>query len=360
MIALKARKTKIVLMAVFLMLVVARAMAPEVLQGKINDYLAKFSESYYGHIGDFDLSILRGAYRLENFTLHLKTDGAAAKEPFLTAVQVDVSVAWREIFKGRILTDIVADQVRISADHAVKARPDETIEDAKKAGNKLFPVEVERIELRNSQMEYKEHGVFIDSIDGRLSNVTTTENNPLSLLSLNGNFLGKTPIKIAGSFNRSQTPIAWYIAAEMQKLSLPDINGVVSKKVPLTFKMGKLDLYAEVKSEKGRVTGYLKPFLKDAEVVGDEKDFKNLKHAGIEISVALLNMLFRSGENHTVATRVLFSYEKGDFQWNAGEVLGNLFKHGYVEELSPGIENLLSLSSQAEKQVDKKDKKKEN
>ena len=231
-----------------------------------------------------------------------------------------------------------------------KENPKQAAGEAGDAGKKLFPVEIERVEVRNSRVEYKDLKIFVDQIEGRVSHVTGTAENPISLLTLRGFFQGKAAVKIVGDLDMVNKPLAWVLAAEVQRYELVNSSSLVTKYVPLTFKKGILDLYAEVKSEKGRISGYLKPFMKDAEVVGDDKDFKSIKHFGIEITVAFLNLLFRSGDDHVLATKFLFSYENKKFEWNMNEVISELFKNGYKEPLPRGTENLLTLKSKETKE----------
>lgn len=342
---MKIRIKYVILFSLVVLLGVARVLVPPVVLKKTNEYLATFSETYYAHVDDFDLSILRGAYRFEDVIITLKEKQT---KPFATAEVVDVSISWSQLLKGRISTDVVATEVKLIADQAiskkVKSNTKGSVEDAKQVKDKLFPVKVEKIEIKNSRIEYSDLNIYANQIEGRLSNVTPTPDNPLSLLTLRGFLLGKTPLKAVSTINMTEDPLAWVVAVEVQRLNLVDSNFLTSRFVPLTFKAGVLDIYSEVKSEKGRVSGYVKPFLKDGDVIGDQGDFKGLKHLGMELSTAALNVFFQSNDKKTVATKVLFTYENGNFEWNKSEAFTQLFKNGYQDNLTPGLENLLTLS----------------
>lgn len=345
---MKMKPKYLVLLSLVVLLVIVRVLVPSVVLKKTNEYLTTFSETYYAHVGDFDLSILRGSYRFEDVVIALKEN---KEKPFATAAVVDVSISWGQLFRGRILTDVIATEMNLIADQAiskkVKSNTKGSVEDAKQVKEKLFPVQVERLELRNSRIEYRDLNIFADQIEGRLSNVTVTKENPLSLLTLRGLLLGKTPLKAVSTINMTEDPLAWVVAVEVQRLNLTDTNFLTSKYVPLTFKAGILDVYSEVKSENGKISGYVKPFLKNGDILGDNGDFKGFKHFGIELSTAALNLFFSSNEKKTVATKVLFTYENGKFDWNKSEAFTELFKNGYQENLNPGLENLLTLTQRS-------------
>ena len=347
--SIKFKIKYLILGGLLILLIVARIMAPTIILSKTNDYLSSFSENYTGHVGDFDLSLWRGAYFFKNIELALKTD---ATKPFATVKVVEVSIAWSQIFYGRIVTDVIANEVVIVVDRAfttVKKNKSKSAEDAKNVKSKFFPVTTEKIEIRNSRIEDLELNLFADQIEGRLSHVTATPENPLSILTLRGLLLGKTPLKIASTLNLTEDPVAWVFAAEVQKLNLVDTNFFTKRYIPITFKSGILDIFSEIKSENGKISGYVKPFLKDGVIFGDDKDFESIKHFGIELTVAALNLFFRSNNKHVVATRVLFTYNEGQFEWNQSEAFTELFKNGYQQQLNPGLENLLTLSKKSYK-----------
>lgn len=105
-------------------------------------------------------------------------------------------------------------------------------------------------------------------------------------------------------------------------------------------------MFGEVKGERNGIRGYVKPFLKKAEFVGDTKDFSNLKHFGIEIATASANLILRTSSEHIVATKVDFSYENSKFDWNASKAISEAVKNGFQSKLEPGIENQFSISNE--------------
>lgn len=341
-------KTRIALI-VILVLVAVRLAAPPIILNNLNAFLGNFSPVYHGHIEDLDLAIWRGAYRLEGIRIGLK-DGT--DRPFATAEAVDVSLAWRELLRGRIVTDIVAEAVGLrlskSLFAAMQAVPEDSANEAKSAGEKVFPLEVARIDLRQSFIESPDvpgstasNPMRVQGLEGRVSNLLSSEGNENSPFMLRGVLPDGAPLKVAGSFNKVADPLSWVVGAEVRGFKLTTANPASQELVPITFVRGTLDLYAEAKSQGGKITGYLKPFVRDMAVVGDEGDFTSFKHFGIEVGAAAVNLFFRSGEKKTVATRILFAYEEGTFRWNASSAFSDLIKNGYREELQPGLENLL-------------------
>ena len=98
--------------AVIIVILGIRFVAPLVVLRGLNRYLADFSPIYSGHVDDLNLSLFRGAYRIQGVELRLKAPG---KQPdrFVYGRAIDVSLDWRELFKGRITTDIEVDRTEI-------------------------------------------------------------------------------------------------------------------------------------------------------------------------------------------------------------------------------------------------------
>ncbi len=353
-------KSKIIITSLLIVLIAIRAVLPAILLPKINSYLKDFSEVYAFHIDDFDLSIFRGAYRFEGLTGKLRGKEAH----FITANYIDVSLSWRELFRGRILTDVIADQVKFTLtpdlmDGSKAQSAKATLDEGKQAKEKLFPFSASRIDIRNSDFRFAdlaglppELQLEVTGLEGRLNNVTSSAEDPISLFVGKGSFMNSGAIKVVGELNQAAKPLDWNFDIELKSFEATKLNAFLKRKVPLTFETGTLDAYIEVKSQKAKIEGYAKPFLKNAHFLGDEQDFKGIKHFGVEITIAALNALLKSSADKSVATRVVFSYDaKDSFQWNASHAISTALAHGFKDKLEPGLENIYDLKLTKPKEV---------
>ena len=335
------------------MLVAIRMVLPSIILSETNKFLSSFSKDYTLHIDDLDLALFRGAYRFEGVTGKMHK----YNEPFLKLDRIDISLAWRELLKGKLQTDIVIDGMKflLSTEllNVVKGNKDTSKKDAKNAGDKLFPMEVSRIDIKNSELQIGDvEGLppelrwRVSQIEGRLTNAVPTKEDPISLITLKGALFDKSDLKVLAQYKVLETPIAWYSAIELRNFELSNANELLKRKVALTFKAGSLDLYGEVKGEKNKIEGYVKPFMKKADIVGDTKDFSTLKHFGIEVATATANIILRTTSQHVVATKVEFNYQNSKFDWNASKAISEAVKNGFQSKLEPGIENQYGLKNE--------------
>lgn len=351
-------KTKyIVLFSLIALCLIGRAFLPQYLLKKTNQYLSEFSPVYKAHLEDFDLSFIRGAYRFEGITAELKDK---SKKQFLHVNEIDVSIAWREVFRGKIVTDIVVDKADFVFIKDIKKLATKK-EKAKDAKETLFPIDVEKVELRNTSITFDEYKsvdgkgkMRISDINGDLRNLTPKEEMPLSRFDLKANILGTSNIKFDGNLRLLDKPMGWNLDAVAKGIDLPKFNPILRDKLPLTFTKGTLDLYAEAKSRNGKIKGYVKPFMNNLDIVKNEgEDFKGIKHFGIEMLTAVGNLLLRDeSKQRSVATNVDFSYD-GKFHIDAAKSIKTAIKHGFSDADDPeekkdkvkrGVENRIGES----------------
>jgi hypothetical protein len=337
---------------IFIFILLVRAVMPEFILRQTNRFLGSFSETYNGHIEDFDISLLHGAYQMEGFSLRLKQHPA---EEFVYVSVVDVSLAWRELFAGKINTDIEISNAKFIITNkiitAFSTAPSKSRDESKAAAKKLFPVRVGRVDITDSIFEFADLLSIpeakrwrVTKIEGRLSNVTGTENNPVSLLSVRGNLFNSSTVKVVSQLNLLKKPIVWDADIEIRDFNLPNANGWLKSKVPLTFTTGKLDLYSEIHSNKNSVEGYFKPFLRKVDLVSNPEVFTGFKQFAIEVSAATANLILRTAKDKVLATKILFSYENGDFKVNSSKAISEALKNGFSEKIPEGIDDEISLS----------------
>lgn len=362
---MKSRKIKIGLGVLVALLIGVRAALPLIIKDQLNKFLGGFSDYYAFHVGDVDLGIIRGAYRLETIEGTLKKDS----QKFFAADYIDISLSWRDLFRGHLRTDILANGVEFIGNQdffqAVKSQSAASKKDAQKLGDKVFPVDVSRIDLRNSKITFadvdglpEELRLRLTQIEGRVSNVTATAQEPNSLIHIRGVFQDSATGNLVGEVNQKSVPAEYLISFEAKEFDLTSLNDFFKRRVPMTVKQGHMDIYAEVKGEEGNVYGYAKPFLKEVKMMGDDFDFSGLKQWGVEAVAGVSKFILKSNQDKTVATKFNFSYEAGEFKWSLGEVLGEALQHGFGENLKPGLENQFKMKNRSESSSDQNNKNK--
>jgi hypothetical protein len=122
---------------------------------------------------------------------------------------------------------------------------------------------------------------------------------------------------------------------------LKQANPLVYQFVPLTFTSGTLDLFAEVKSQNGRLKGYVKPFIKKMHVVGNKKDFQGVKHFLVEVATAVGNAILRRSKDDSVAAKIEFYSDGGKIKVKTEKAMATAVAHGFGQPLTESLEDLV-------------------
>lgn len=351
---MKTKKQTILIrvaLVVLAFLILARIVAPPLILSRTNEYLAKFSPIMSGHIGDLDIAIWRMAYGFNDITLKEKKSDRV----FLAVKDVDVSLSWSELFRGRILTDIEVSSARMDLDRSLTNLAAQNKESAKTsaqdAKNSLFPVSVGRLSLNDSTVKFrppktegKDLAWELKDIEATVSNLTPKTAEQKTFFVGSGALQGDARIKIAGEAFLKADPIEWSVDAQMKNFNLREANPILLNVAPLTFQKGSLDLYSEVRSKAGSMLGYVKPIAENVEVVGDKADFKEgPRQFLVEIVTQIAQFIVRDPGTDTVATQIDFGTVDGEFKVNTGKAISEAFKHGFGKNVKPGLENRLGM-----------------
>lgn len=322
-------------------------LAPAILLSRLNSYLATFSPVYAIQIGNLDLGLLTFSYTGKETKGIYKKDG----HTFFTAKKVRVQISLRELLHGRILTNVRIDDGHFVLTNALlegSKTPDaKPIETAKRANEVLFPLRIAVVELHDCSFDFADFFEQasktrwrVTGIEGKALNINPLPSNPYTTFAGDGRFLDDAPFKISGKAKRLEQPLAWKIEAEIRDFNLVSANPMLLRSLPFSFAKGRLDLYAEVKSQNGRLEGYAKPFLKDVAVIHAGEKYKSVKHFAFEIAGAFANFMLKRADDKTFAAKLAFKRQgSGPFEVEGGEAVLDALKHGYFKPLTPGIED---------------------
>jgi hypothetical protein len=115
-------------------------------------------------------------------------------------------------------------------------------------------------------------------------------------------------------------------------------NDLLKAYAKVDAQQGKLSLYSELSAARGSFQGYVKPFLKDVQVIDwKEATKQNLLSTAWEAFVQGLVATFRNPESKDVAARIPIAGRttpRGEF-WPA---LGSVLYNAFVEGLAPRLE----------------------
>lgn len=357
----KRRWTKITLIVVAVIIVI-RLILPFVVLHYANKTLAEM-KGYYGHIEDIDLAIIRGAYKIDSVYLN-KVDSASGKQtPFFSASLIDLSIEWKALFHGSVVGEVIAENpiVRFSKD---KVEPKQLKKDSssfKDVGNDFMPLQLNRLEVKNGSVRYIDE-FSKPKVDIALTNLYVLGKN----LKNSYDSAALLPASIQASanvyegtltFNMKLNPLAkeptFDMNTELKNTNLVKLNDFFQAYAKIDVNKGTFGLYAEAAAKEGKFAGYVKPLIKDLDVVGKEDRDDNILQKLWENIAGTVAQVFKNQRKDQVATKIPFEGNIKDPNSNIWYTISELLTNAFIQAIQPSIDNQIDIGSVDAKTEDK-------
>lgn len=355
------RKRRILLLlgAVFFLLVAVRVALPSVLLRTLNEKLAKLEGPLCAHIGDLDLSLIRGRYILEDLTVSRWNGNRSKCESVVLDVQtMHVALSWSQLLKGRARLNVEARYVDLFADdlmNAVKNHKSgvagkDAANQSKEAASVLVPWRIDSLALSEGKIQYallgtNDSAVTFEHAEGMITGIEQSrQTSTPTMFRLKGNVMNSARLLVTGSVNMGGKNPAWDVDYGVERVNLTQANPLLMNRAPISFTHGLMDVFGEAAGSGASMTGYAKLLFRDVDVVARDESFKNLKHGLVEILGSLFFIVAENPKRQTAGTIINFGTEGGQFKTDIAGTISSALDHRSGKRLVlPGIENRLTL-----------------
>jgi hypothetical protein len=356
------------------LLIAVRLALPHFVLKYVNRKLDELPQ-YDGRVGDVDIHLIRGAYTIKNVNI-VKTATNAPPEPFVAADSVDLSVQWKELFHGAIVGEIAFDHASLNFLKAKTEEQSQTSIDKSwtKIVSDLFPFRINRFVIENSQIAYKEPDanppidLRVTQFTAVATNLTNTRDVAAKLpaaLKMRGKTIGNGDIAVALKFNPLIEEPTFDLNFALTNVDMTALNPFLEAYAKANVKRGVFDVIIEMAGENGRFEGYVKPLMKDLDMLDLKEDSKNPLKLAWQAVLAGVVKIFKNHPKDQLATKIPVSGafdQKGVDLW---ATIGNVLRNAFVHAFSPTFDNTIKPSSgitentASDKDKQKDEKKKE-
>jgi hypothetical protein len=356
------RSFKIVL-AVIVLLIIARLILPYVVLRYTNKKLAEM-DGYYGHIEDIDIALIRGAYKIDSIYLN-KVDTASNKQtPFFSASMVDLSVEWKALFHGSLVGEFVFEKPRILFTKD-KVEPKDVRNDSadfKQLKEDFMPLQVNRCEVNDGEVWYQDQ-TSKPKVDIRLTHLFALASNLRN--SYDSSALLPASIKANArvyegtlDFTMKLNPLAeeptFDMNADLKNTNLVLLNDFFQAYAKVDVNKGTFGMYTEVAAKEGRFKGYVKPIVKNLDILGKEDRDDNIFRKLWEALMGLAGEVFENQPKDQVATKIPFEGRLDNPKPDVWETVINVLQNAFIRAIQPSIDHEITIASV---DAEKKDKK---
>ncbi len=332
-------------------LVLARLALPALLVRAINNRLSSVPE-YEGRVADVDLALIRGAYAIDG--VELRKTGGSAGAPLFTARRIDFSVAWKELVRGRLLSEIHVDGAKVTLVREESEETGQTEVDRRwqEVVSDLFPISISRFEVEGADIQYVDqtrephidislHDVHIRAEGLRNRREDPDPNELPADVSVNARTVGEGGLELKLRIAPLEMPPLFDLDLEVRGVALPALNSLLRAYANVDVSRGFLDLSLEVAAREGSFEGYVKPFFK-------QLDFENITDAERPILgrvweslVNLMEEVLKNPERKQLGTRVPFSGTFESTQVGTWTAIANTVRYGLGEAFSEAVEGTI-------------------
>jgi hypothetical protein len=350
-----------ILIGIIALLIVIRLILPYVVLHFANKTLANM-KGYFGHIEDIDLSIYRGAYIINDIYLN-KVDSVTQKESdFFKAKNIDLSVEWGAIFHGSIVGELEFESpVLIFTKDKVELndlKKDTT--DFRKLLKDFMPLKVNRFEVIDGSLHYTDNtsepkvDIALEEthiLALNLTNVVVDEIELPSTVTANAAVYEGT-LTFDMKLNALNEQPTFDLNAEIKNTNLVLLNDFFKAYGNFDVNKGVFGLYTEIAAKEGKFKGYVKPIIKDLDVVGIPDKDDNFFNRVYEHIIGAAGVILRNQKKDQVATKVEMEGDFKDPQTNTIEAIWEVLRNAFVQALIPSIDYEINLQSVEEDNPD--------
>ncbi len=347
----RTRKIVIVLAGVAVVLLAARLALPALVERTVNRQLMAL-QSYDGHVGDVDIHLWRGAYSLDDIEI-VKT-GASRPVPFFRARRLDLSVEWRSLWRGSLVSEAVFTAPEINLVHAESAADSQLgkEENWNARLEELFPFRFNTITVHDGTVRFLAPGIRTqDAITARqvngavtnLTNVLDAGKRTFADFNIKAVVLDGAPARIDGSVDAFAAQPTFDVNMEVKKVSLPEVNPWLRQFIKADAEAGKFELYLELAAADGKFAGYAKPILQDVDLYRsgepEENPLKRIWEGFLDFAANVLE----NRDADQVAARIPFSGTLQDPDTSLFATIASVLHNAFVSAFARSLEGSITL-----------------
>jgi len=312
-------------------------------------------KGYYGHVNDIDLAIIRGAYKIDSIYLDKKDTITSKQTPFFASSAIDLSVEWKALFKGAIVGEVVMQEpmLRFTKD---KVEPKDVARDSsalKELLDDFMPLRINRCEIKNGRLLYIDEStkprvdLQMTKLHLRAENLRNSYDSTVVLPAT----VNATANLYEGTltFDAKANPLAvsptFDMSAELKNTNMVKLNDFFQAYAKIDVNKGKFGLYTEVAAKDKKFAGYVKPIIKDLDVLGKEDRKDNIIQKLWEGLAGTVAEVFENQPKDQLATKIPFKGDLDDPQTNVWYALSNVLQNAFIHALQPTIDNEISIGS---------------
>ena len=329
---------------IIVLLIAFRLYLPTLVKNYVNKVLAAIP-GYYGQVDDIDISLIRGAYVINGMYLNKGT--AASQVPFLSFPESDISIEWKSLFKGKIVSEIImtGPEVIYVFEDQKKADGDANVDDWTKALTDLVPIDINHFEVHNGKLAFLQLSAEPD-IDLQINKLELTADNLRNVVEkgrilpspirASGVSIGNGKVALEGNMNLVKEIPDMELSFSLENADVTALNDFTNYYAGLDFDKGTFGIYSEIALANGHLVGYVKPLLTNTKLIGKDDSFLEVLWEGF---VGFFKFVLKNQGTDTLATKVPFEGDLNHVEAGVWPTVLNIFENAWIKAFKGEVDN---------------------
>lgn len=329
---------------ILILLLAFRLYLPTLVKYYVNKVLADIP-GYYGQVEDIDIALIRGAYVINGMYLNKGT--AESQVPFLNFPKSDISIEWKSLFHGKIVSEIIMSSPEVI--YVIKDQKDTAgnadVDDWTKALTDLVPIDINHIEVHDGKVAIVQLSAD-PNIDLQINNLELTANNLRNVVEkerilpspirASGVSIGQGKVSLEGNMNLLKEVPDMDLSFSLENADATALNDFTNHYTGLDFNKGTFGLYSEVAIANGYLIGYVKPLLTNIKLIGKDDGFLDILWEGF---VGFFKFILKNQGTDTLATKVPFEGDLNNVEAGVWPTVLNIFKNAWIKAYTGMVDN---------------------
>ncbi|NRD21664.1 DUF748 domain-containing protein [Winogradskyella litoriviva] len=344
--AIKIFKKKRYLIPLFIItiLIALRLYLPNYVKSKVNDILAELP-GYYGEVEEVDISLIRGAYVIKG--LYLNKVNAKTQVPFLNFPHTDISIEWKSLFNGRIVSEIIMNNpevIYVMEDQQTNGETPNT-DDWTKALTDIVPIDINNFEIHNGKFAFVElqanpnidlHFNQLELIAKNLRNVSSKDRTLPSPIHATATSIGNGKMTANGNINLIKEIPDLNIEFGLENANVTSLNSFTKHYAGIDFKSGTFELFSEIAIANGYMKGYIKPLVTNSKLISKDDRFLSILWEGF---VGFFKFILKNQKTDTLATKVPIEGDLNNVEAGVLPSVINIFENAWIKAFKSAVDN---------------------
>ncbi|WP_028635429.1 DUF748 domain-containing protein [Pseudomonas parafulva] len=339
-------------LASFIVLLVALHIAlPYLVRDYLNQKLADMGD-YRGQVADVDLAWWRGAYTINGLQI-VKTTGKVPV-PLLDAPVIDLSVSWHALwYDHAVVAEVAFVRPELNFVDGGNKQNSQTGQgtDWRQQLEKLLPITLNEVRINDGVLTFRNFNskppvtLKATSLQANVRNLTNIRDEAGrrdASFQATALIAGDAKVESRATFDPFSDFDDFEFRLRATGIELRKLNDFASAYGKFDFKAGRGDVVIEAQATNGRLSGYIKPLLRDVEVFDWQQDVQN-KDKGVlrsvwEALVGATQTVLKNQPKNQFATRVELSGSVRKQDISAFEAFLQILRNGFVQAFNARYE----------------------